>query len=43
MHTVGEPLGEVDFHIGDLLDLLFFGHKRNTPLYAAQSPARAYS
>ena len=33
---VGEPLGEVDFHIGDLLDLLFFGHKRNTPLYAAQ-------
>ena len=28
---VGEPLGEVNFHIGDLLDLLFFGHKRNTP------------
>ena len=29
---VGEPLGEVHFHIGDLLDLLIFGHKRNTPL-----------
>ena len=38
---VGEPLGEIHFHIGDLLDLFFFGHKRNSPLYAARDTRTA--